>query len=504
VICFQLRSAYVNAFRQQLARKEVDLSEFERYVTDPETVKMLGQTLAGPQERQIVYSLKLLQNARGEDFSGALLPLLSHASPYVREEAVRTLQALPGSYADRAEPLLRDESEEVRKAVIEYLCASSSEGPESKMRSLLENEDMSIRLAAAKCASSRAAPVFKPSIEQVEALMRTNGHDGRLAAAHLAVHLPTVESIRILRELLADQNCGIVGAAAGSAGAAGHFDLVFEVIPMLARKQLKEAARKALQQYGGRIAGTLGDVLRDGTWDITVRREIPWVLARIGTRRSAEALVDNLGENDPLLKYRVVKALNRIHETNAELPAPNQAIADRILAETRAYYEALTLFQAVAPGNQSSTLLGRALKERMDQDLEIIFRLLGLQYPQKDIYFAYAALKGGHSDRRASAIEFLDNLLQKNLKSIILPLLEESSVERLIDRASRLLGIQSKRAEEALTLILQRQDAWLKACALHEVGEKRLKNFVETCRAMAKDEDPVVRETAEWALKRCA
>jgi AAA family ATP:ADP antiporter len=127
---------------------------------------------------------------------------------------------------------------------------------------------------------------------------------------------------------------------------------------------------------------------------------------------------------------------------------------------------------------------------------------LGLQYPQKDIYFAYNALKGNRTDRRTSAIEFLDNLLQKDVKATILPLLEESSTETLLDRASRIFKLRAPSREESLRTLLQNNDTWLKACALYEVGEKRIAEFLDVCRLMTADRDPLIQETATWAVSR--
>src|SRR5437762_2909210 len=115
-VCLALRKAYVNAFREQLARREVDLAEIQRYVTDPQSLRLLADALDSPHERQILYSLRLLQSARRVDGAGKLLPLLKHASPHVREQAVRTLPALPGNYGQAAEELLKDPSELVRQA----------------------------------------------------------------------------------------------------------------------------------------------------------------------------------------------------------------------------------------------------------------------------------------------------------------------------------------------------------------------------------------------------
>jgi len=278
------------------------------------------------------------------------------------------------------------------------------------------------------------------------------------------------------------------------------------VVALLTNRHLRYAARDALVAYGARVTGTLGDILSDPESDIALRREIPWALARIPTERSADVLVDNLDAEDPALKYRVVKALNRLHEQHPELPHPRPVIAEHIQAQTRAYYEALVLWQSFRPtdSNNGARLLARALKERLDQNLELIFRLLGLQYPQRDIYFAYTALQGNRSDRRGAAIEFLDTLLHSDMKALILPLLEEGSTQQLIDRAISTFGIEAKEPEEALRLILEQPDAWLKACALHEVGDRRLVALREIVERLTRDAEPLVRETAEWALTRTA
>ena len=123
VVAVRLRNSYVEAFRQQLALREMDLESLSRFVTDPASVRLLVGTLESAHERQILYALRLLQSVRGVDFAPQLLPLLNHASPFVREEATRTLIALPGEFRAEAERLLTDSSPGVRQAAVEYLCA---------------------------------------------------------------------------------------------------------------------------------------------------------------------------------------------------------------------------------------------------------------------------------------------------------------------------------------------------------------------------------------------
>lgn len=60
----------------------------------------------------------------------------------------------------------------------------------------------------------------------------------------------------------------------------------------------------------------------------------------------------------------------------------------------------------------------------MDVGLERIFRLLGLKYPPEDMIEVLNSLKSSKEDLRVNAVDFLDNLLDINLKKLILPVIE--------------------------------------------------------------------------------
>lgn len=506
LVCMRLSRTYVDAFRQQLARRQVELEDFSRYVTDPAAVQMLIGALQGPNERQILYALRLLQSARNVDFSTDLLPLLGHASPHVREQAVHTLQAIAIDYTPHVEPLLEDPADDVRQAAIGYLCSTHPDGAEARIESFLKDERGPIRIAAASWVAAHPLPGFQPSAELIRDLSAIEGDDAvgaRVAGAALAVQLPAMDAVPALARLLEDANPAVSVAAAKAAGTAGHLKLAFNVASMLATPKRRSAARAGLLCYGERIVGTLGDVLRDPHGDPVLRREIPWVLGRISAPATVGLLTEQLGAEDPALRYRSIKALNRLHETDPKLQMPQAAIEKATLDEIREYYRALALSLSVdGASSGGSGLLDRALRERMDQKLEMIFRLLGLEYSQKDIYFAYLALKGKQPERRNAAIELLDNMLPRPLKPLLLPLLEQSSVEDMLNRAERTLSIRRTSREEALRDLLEHSDSWLMSCALHEIGEARMAGFKEACRNLLSANDALVRQTAAWAYAR--
>jgi hypothetical protein len=56
-----------------------------------------------------------------------------------------------------------------------------------------------------------------------------------------------------------------------------------------------------------------------------------------------------------------------------------------------------------------------------------IFKLLGLIYPQEEIRKAYQNIETGTRNSIAYAVELLDNTLKKDMRDVIIPLVEDSS-----------------------------------------------------------------------------
>ena len=70
-----------------------------------------------------------------------------------------------------------------------------------------------------------------------------------------------------------------------------------------------------------------------------------------------------------------------------------------------------------------------------------IFKLLGLIYPQEDMQRAFQNLRTGTKDSVAYAIELIDNTLEKNIRDVILPIVEDLPVEQRVKRCKSLLKV---------------------------------------------------------------
>ena len=179
----------------------------------------------------------------------------------------------------------------------------------------------------------------------------------------------------------------------------------------------------------------------------------------------------------------MLKGLNRLRETNPELHFSGPSVRDRTFWEIRHYFElhaALAAFQTTGETQTAASLLARTIHDRLSHTLDRMFRLLGLTYPARDIYSAYLAVRGIYTGKRSeerltAAVEFLDNVVERDVKRVLMPLLD--STERLTEHGRDLLGVDPKDAQAALRDLIRTGDPWLRTCAIAAAAQLKMKDL---------------------------
>ena len=228
--------------------------------------------------------------------------------------------------------------------------------------------------------------------------------------------IPDPRFRQLLIPLLYDSHPEVATEAMRSVRALGASDQLFvpTLVSLLRHRSLKSSARDALVGYGEGVLDTLAYLLRDPGDDIWVRRHIPATIARIPAQKSVDILIEALKDPDSFLRYKAVTGLEKLHRDHPELTIDRQPI------EALASREALVLLQSTSRSTTTCSiardcpadgLLADALQEKMARAVDRVYRLLGLIYPWKDIGAARYAIEHGEARLRASALEYVDNLL---------------------------------------------------------------------------------------------
>jgi AAA family ATP:ADP antiporter len=282
----------------------------------------------------------------------------------------------------------------------------------------------------------------------------------------------------LLLQLLRDSSADVARQAIVTAGMVGFREATPVLIETLADKKLRRDARDALLKLGSEVIPALVRRLSDHNEPISIRTRIPKTLALTGTQQAADALMEHLHSLDYHLDHAVMKALNRMRIDSPGIVV-DAARVHRAISKEREEYDRLRAIRARLESNPLQgrvfPLLMRTLAERLEQRRERVFRLVGLIYSPQDIYSVYYSWQIKPA-MRPSAVEFLDNLLDVEMKQTVVPLLEQDAD----------LQVEVISHAAALEMLLSGEDPWLKAivrdliadCAAYELTGVNRRNVL--------------------------
>ena len=514
VMALRARHEYLRSFRRSLESQQMEPAELRLGGADLTTIETLLQELAHPDPARVVYAIDVLESL---DKRSLVTPLLLyHESPAVRARALAALGSVRRDIASSWTPHIRrmmgDADPTVRAAAIRALGAISNEDAVTLARPMLADPDPRIRTTAAAVVAGSTRPADVDAAESALAeIIGDTSEAGRVARRDVALALRGIGAPRFRRlliPLLYDPAPDVADEAIASVRAAGGDDFVFvpTLIALLRHRRLKGQARSVLVSYGEPVIDALAHFMRDQDEDVWVRRHIPATLAQIPGQKSVDVLAAALEEHDGFLRYKAVAALERLrHEHDGALTFPREPIERLMLAETNQYFNYLSLHfnlfeRQVLPGD---SLLSIALEQKLERTQDRIFRLLALIYPWRDIGAARWTLRHGDARARASASEYLDNVLGGPLRKRILPVIEDLPVAEKVRRGNVLLKTRPRDAEESLLHLINDDDQVVAAAAIDMVRQQKmwtLGDDVEHVLAHRDARDWYVFEAASWAL----
>jgi CRP-like cAMP-binding protein len=407
--------------------------------------------------------------------------------------------------------MLGDPDSGVRAAAIVAIGAINGEDAATLSRPLLADPDPRIRVTAAVALAASGIPEDVDAAEATLVNLSGDGSDsaarGRRDVAAAVRHIGDPRFRRLLIPLLYDAVPEVADEAMQSVQAVGTSDFVFvpTLVSLLRSRSLKGPAREVLVSYGEPVVSALAHFMRDPNEDIWVRRHIPGTLGLITSQASVDVLVAALEEADGFLRYKVIAALDRLRRTDAPLTFPHEPIEALTLREGAQFFKYLSLHDNLFHAKQLApdSLLADALTQKLERSRDRIYRLLALMYPWRDIAAAEWTMRHGEPRTRASASEYLDNILSGPLRKRIMPIIEDLPHEEKVRRGNVLLKTRPRDLEETLLQLINDEDQVVAATAIELIREQKLwalGDDVEHVLAFRDPHDWYVFESASWAL----
>lgn len=515
-LCVRIYREYIVSIEATLQRRSLDIETLDVDLSDSSTLRQLFPLLDSENERQIIYALELLQDVESPELAGRIQPLCDHPSPEVRALALRILFNIGDTgFVSYIETLLEDESEEVRTEAMHYVSVYGEVPTTERLRSFLTHPDYKTKNAAITCITRYGGDEERALLTQelIEQMLQEAEADRRLVRLAVANALGAADGVAVQRhlfDLLNDEDTDVVRRAALSAGKTRSVDFVPSLVERLGDPTVRVSVRNALVAYGSEILDTLALTMTDRQLPMPIRRQIPRVIGMIPHQDSVDALLSLLEHGGVDMRYKIIRALEDLRTTHIGIRFETDLVEDYVTRRIRDYYHLSIILEAQNCGVPSGStgvlpafdLLPQALQERLDLYEEMIFRLLGLIYSPESMYNTYRGVTSSNPRVRANAVELLDNILNRSIKRMLFPIIDDALKTSFMGQAAALWSLQPMTEREAITALINGRDNWLKACTLHTIGEKKMVELQEHVVAARGSSDPLVSESAELAWQK--
>ncbi len=511
-LALALRRGYVTAMTDSLHQYRLDLERAASASMDRSASAVLAKAFDAGDPEAILYVLRAFAQSGRRPPLEAVRALLTHETPAVRARALAALRAAPDlTIRAEAERLLHDPDIEVRTEALLWLAYHARVDPLAQIDALGEFADFSIR---ASMVALYSRPGRYQNLEAARVLLGTmaseRGPEGRRARIEAAMLLGRLSGevgaeLADLATLIADDDPEVASYAVDAAAKASRLDLVPAIATRLEDDAVRRAAHDALCAFGPPALPALARLLDEPTVPLALRREIPDIVARIGTDTGSRLLVDHLLEADVTLRLRVIGALATLRARHPALPLDRGAIEMVLMAEVMGHYRSYQIQGSLTNPLQSTDPVAVALETSMRYEIERIFRLMAIRWPRFDVESAYVGVMADDAGVRANALEFLDAVLKPQVRALVLPLLDpQVSRQERVRLANEVLGTRVESHEAAVSALIRSPDPWLRSCGVYAIGALGLHQLAGELDRVDVDHDPLLRETVRHARAKLA
>jgi AAA family ATP:ADP antiporter len=424
-----------------------------------------------PSDEVVVRALAFFAQVGRKNVVPVIDRLLEHDSARVRAAAVAARSVLLPDARLLNLRLSMEDSPEVRATiVVQLIAAGEILGAEAKDRleTLLARGSAATRVALAEAIALRGARGFTDVLARLAVAAES---DVRLAAAQAMARLRAPEMVASLVLLLGDE-------------------------------RTRPAARTALAGFGDEGAAAVEQAFADESLPHNVRWQLPRAMALFDPQRAARVLLERLNvERDGMVRYRVVRALEglvaRSPEVSLDRDLLRRAIESTVSRAYRYLDRRLTMIEGAQADPKRATpghgLLVRILRDKEQNAIGRLLRLLGLAFPAEDFSQIARGLRSKDKGARASSVELIENLIEPPLRGAVMGLVDDAPDAERLAASGKFHRPLRLEYEPLLARMLDSESESLQDLTVYHVGELRLGNLRERVEALPRERSDVAR-----------
>ncbi|MFT4972421.1 MAG: AAA family ATP:ADP antiporter [Saprospiraceae bacterium] len=469
---WKVKQEYLLSFKLKTKKaRQRDLSKITNF-SKGGWENTLIHLLESGSDRQTLVALRKIRKWKYKLSSKYLEKFLHHSSPNIRAEVIKSLEKeddirLPDEILEEIVTMIEDPAARVREAAFEYVIKTSEGDISPILQEYLEDENRKL---------SNAALVGLAMHSQDKPNLATQFQLGTKVAERLTY---------LEKKALPKERKRIKIALLKTIGYA-RLEAFYPFIEKCLQENGFAVSRQAILSTGDSLDEKLLEIMqeilmtniRNKAISLKNLEKLPVILSIIESQQATDLLFALLAYEQFTVRNSALIGLRKMQQRFPELEYDKSVVLGYTLKEAQEYQEILSeLYAQRMPQTEhfseekiervkiAQLVLVSLLEKQLDVNLKRIFWYLELMYNSADMRSIYRGIHSRKSNLRINALEFLDNVLDFNLKKVIVPIVEITIMSNISKNALMLLNLNIPNEMESLERLIDGKDEKIKLAA---------------------------------------
>ncbi len=490
-----LKKQYVLSVEKLLNQREVFSDELELKNID---INIFLNGVKSKNEIEVIYCLDLLTKIGYKDIDNILTQLLSNQSVRIRLSVLKSIDKLnKDNLIDIISTKIEDEhNPEVLNKLLKLYCKIKTVDSIEKVSKYVQNTNSIIQEGAiVGLIQHGGVDGILVAGKVLHNLFDSIKKDDKILALKILAKLDIPSFYKPLEESLNNQDKDIRVVAIQ---AVGHLKIK-KFLPNLLDNLILDSYRSVTIQALIKFKCTIFNELVEYfnlTKSINTKIALVKILSMMKIDDSYKFLLQQIEQ--PLLNDIIIEKLFETNFTSNDEKLIKKLLTHNI-KKILFYLNILILIDKKSFPNSFLVI-----EELKDININNIFLILGFKYPKNIIIQSKLNYKSNSGDQKAYAVEAIDNMLSSNIKELVLPILEDKSIDKKIQNYSSSLCKETYTQQEFIDKVLEDENTplILKLSILYELGTNKDKSYIDKIKTLTKNRNYDINQTAIWSLRR--
>lgn len=505
----KINKEYLRALEEVVGKRIVEGGAVE--LDNPQTLDIIHKKLRSEHPGEVLYAVDLLSKNEDVGHARALGDLLSHPLPEVRQEIYSRIELIkPISLKQPIKERILDEPvPHIKKLAIRAYCFLGEESVVDEVSPLIDADDEEVQ-AGALVGLIRHGGINGIIVAGQRLMEYINSPNpkyrafGALIIGEVGIH----NFYHPLLRLLNDEVIDVRKEALKASGKVKHPSLLEPMVQALQAPQIFQIAMISLVKTGDDAI----DILAQKFWafenNALVLRRIVIVCGRVGGEKSIRFLKDKLYYHQTMIKNEILYSCAKCsyHPTAGEKEEIVRVIHAE-LADAAWFLNCLEMISVTNRLLQTSgiVLLIRAIEIEISYVKKRLLYLLSFLYENQDIINIWESLQMRSREKIANALEIIDVLAQKELSSLILPVLENFPLAQQLKILNARYKLPKLGTEDYLLALISGSGCpsvidWTRAVAAYSVRQVKVPALIDELHYARDNNNKMLAETADFCL----